>query len=420
MIAMVVAPGDTLWAFYIRPEADTFEMTTLWGLGDSWKSPAVIARNRLMYCPGVGVDHGGRIWVAWYNGTYLTGKQEDTWGIMINMRDSAGWHGPVMVIRSAPGGVMGFPAGHSFGSDRLGTWFMGIEEQTAPLPDLYESAMYSRLDGDTWIWPRDIARGYGSPVYVDHCLPILVAHPDSGVWSVHEYLGSGHDEFWLDHVAGDSVRSLEHVSGYLSDATADSSGHLWVVYADDGGALWSLTTGGGEYVISTDVRWPWAPVCTDNEGWVWTCWTRTDSTLVVSYNRGTGWSAPELVTDSAARPEAIVSDSRGRIYVLASMRQQGEWGHYTFYRLERPGVAEGGRTALGRWPAAANIVRNVLFLPPSRLSPPSSLLSIDGRKAMDLKPGANDVSRLSPGVYFVRETQARLRAQATRKVIVAR
>ena len=65
---------------------------------------------------------------------------------------------------------------------------------------------------------------------------------------------------------------------------------------------------------------------------------------------------------------------------------------------------------------AATIVRGILFLPPSRLSPPSSLLSIDGRKVMDLKPGANDVRRLSPGVYFVREAQA----QAVRKVVLQR
>jgi hypothetical protein len=64
---------------------------------------------------------------------------------------------------------------------------------------------------------------------------------------------------------------------------------------------------------------------------------------------------------------------------------------------------------------AATIVRGVLRLPPL-LSPPSSLLSVDGRKVLSLEPGANDVSRLSPGVYFVREA----RAQAVRRVVVTR
>jgi hypothetical protein len=46
----------------------------------------------------------------------------------------------------------------------------------------------------------------------------------------------------------------------------------------------------------------------------------------------------------------------------------------------------------------------------------AQLLDISGRKVLDLHPGANDVSRLSPGVYFVREAQA----QAVRKVVIAR
>jgi hypothetical protein len=40
------------------------------------------------------------------------------------------------------------------------------------------------------------------------------------------------------------------------------------------------------------------------------------------------------------------------------------------------------------------------------------LLDAAGRKVMGLHAGANDVSRLAPGVYFVREAQA----QVLRKV----
>ena len=61
----------------------------------------------------------------------------------------------------------------------------------------------------------------------------------------------------------------------------------------------------------------------------------------------------------------------------------------------------------------ATIVRGVLFLPPSLLSPRSFLLSIDGRKVLNLRPGANDVSRLSPGVYFVRQASGVERAASS-------
>jgi hypothetical protein len=91
-----------------------------------------------------------------------------------------------------------------------------------------------------------------------------------------------------------------------------------------------------------------------------------------------------------------------------------------YYDQRLAGITEGTPNAEVRTTNTATIVRGVLFLPPSLLSPPSSLLSIDGRKVMSLKAGANDVSRLSPGVYFVREAQAQAQAQATRKVIVTK
>jgi hypothetical protein len=67
---------------------------------------------------------------------------------------------------------------------------------------------------------------------------------------------------------------------------------------------------------------------------------------------------------------------------------------------------------------AASVARGVLFLPVSPFTIHTSLFDMTGRQVMALKPGANDVSRLSPGVYFVREGQAQ--AQAIRKVVIQR
>jgi len=68
----------------------------------------------------------------------------------------------------------------------------------------------------------------------------------------------------------------------------------------------------------------------------------------------------------------------------------------------------------------SSIVRGVLRMPSSLLTPNCSLLAIDGRKVLDLHPGANDVRALAPGVYFLREEQAQAQAQVIRKVIVTR
>lgn len=67
-----------------------------------------------------------------------------------------------------------------------------------------------------------------------------------------------------------------------------------------------------------------------------------------------------------------------------------------------------------------SFVHGVLFLPEASSHKPraASLLDTTGRIVAELRPGANDVSRLSPGVYFIREVQAQ--AQAVRKIIVTK
>jgi len=71
----------------------------------------------------------------------------------------------------------------------------------------------------------------------------------------------------------------------------------------------------------------------------------------------------------------------------------------------------------------ATIVRGVLVLPASpspRVSESTALLDIGGRKVMDLRPGANDVRALAPGVYFVRAVSRETLAVSSQKVVVTR
>jgi hypothetical protein len=82
---------------------------------------------------------------------------------------------------------------------------------------------------------------------------------------------------------------------------------------------------------------------------------------------------------------------------------------------DAPPAVEEGQPQAPSYKPQASIVHGVLLLPPSLLSTPSSLLSVDGRTVLELKPGANDVRALAPGVYFVREEP-----QAVRKVVIAR
>jgi len=81
------------------------------------------------------------------------------------------------------------------------------------------------------------------------------------------------------------------------------------------------------------------------------------------------------------------------------------------------GVNEGSEPQVAGCKLEATIVRGVLFLPVAssvRRDASSELVDISGRRALDLSPGPNDVSGLTPGVYFVREPSS----AAVRKVVL--
>ncbi len=66
------------------------------------------------------------------------------------------------------------------------------------------------------------------------------------------------------------------------------------------------------------------------------------------------------------------------------------------------GVEETMSDGRGMMNVGTTIVRGVLHLPPSQLALHHSLFDMTGRQVMLLNSGPNDVSRLTPGVYFVR------------------
>jgi hypothetical protein len=87
-----------------------------------------------------------------------------------------------------------------------------------------------------------------------------------------------------------------------------------------------------------------------------------------------------------------------------------------------PGVEESPGVKARTANRGATIVRGMLCLPDgsSTSSSPSWLLDIAGRMVIALRPGANDVSRLSPGVYFVRAVGRELSAVSCQKVVLTR
>ncbi len=87
-------------------------------------------------------------------------------------------------------------------------------------------------------------------------------------------------------------------------------------------------------------------------------------------------------------------------------------------RLPTVGLEEGAPPRAARIAPAATVVRGTLVMPACGIRGEASgiLLDAAGRSLLSLAPGRNDVSRLAPGVYFIRP--ARPASGATRRVVV--
>jgi hypothetical protein len=81
------------------------------------------------------------------------------------------------------------------------------------------------------------------------------------------------------------------------------------------------------------------------------------------------------------------------------------------------GVEEGGEVAVMRTEAPPSIMCSSVLHVARR----SALVDISGRRVMDLEPGENDIRRVSPGVYFLRQDSRGPRVEVSNtKVVIER
>ncbi len=127
--------------------------------------------------------------------------------------------------------------------------------------------------------------------------------------------------------------------------------------------------------------------------------------------------------DDWDQPVAIALDSQRSVYVTGFSMSNAQGFDYLTVRYDQTfGVAEAMNDEVPTPHRGPTIVRGVIYLGAgSRRSTAHrpELLDAAGRRVMSLAPGENDISRLAPGVYFVRSAEPGARGRVDR-VIVAR
>jgi len=173
-----------------------------------------------------------------------------------------------------------------------------------------------------------------------------------------------------------------------------------------------------------------------NQMWLAVDWYDSLHSVIANAN------SPALERDSAAWVElttgAVFAPAR-TAFARLSLATLGHGGFDRWDDLDfsvNTSIEETPSAAVRTTNAGPTIVRGVLFVqngdsPPEVRggrspvqSPFCALLDISGRKVMDLAPGANDVSRLAPGVYFVHSeplaVSGRLSAVSCHRVVILR
>jgi hypothetical protein len=144
-----------------------------------------------------------------------------------------------------------------------------------------------------------------------------------------------------------------------------------------------------------------------------------------SSDHGVSWSDLEFVSNDTTvccQWPDIAANSNGHACIVW-YQPSAQSGEIWFATNAPLGIAEAMSSAELRAPIGSpSVVRGVLFLAerPSSSASTSSLFDTGGREVLDLSPGANDVSKLAPGVYFVRAVSRELSAVSCQKVIVTR
>jgi hypothetical protein len=320
-------------------------------------------------------------------------------------QDSTGWHdefvgyghqGQSLRLAIGPGDTsqVAHPDTNGAGvkyARRLGSGWEALDVPTeSPGPEWYRKDFSLAVDAEGC---PGIAVGWNRPTSDFDSLFCQFFWRDSDSWHEHDVhrIGIYSWEMFSTNLRFDSWSGLFHLA-YCTDGYATGHDSAWQVKRETyyGENLCGFTVFRGYPYFAAS--WPTGPLSCQ--------W----------YDTVAGWYSEQVGDVGDMINPDIAVDSEGRQYIAFVDPTTG-----LGYARRRfiGGLQEEAQSAPRARPRAT-IVRRVLLLPEatSRNSPALRILDANGRKVMNLKPGANDVRELAPGVYFIQE------AQALRKIVL--
>jgi hypothetical protein len=239
---------------------------------------------------------------------------------------------------------------------------------------------------------------------------------------VRRYDGTASGVDWACAVAVDASDNV-YVTGSSQDTATDMD-YVTVKYDASGNQQWVARYDGPAHSFD-EAR----AITVDASGNVYVTGgstgsgTRTDY-ATVKYSALTGneagvkrYDGPGDRIDQAV---AAVLDGSDGVVVTGGSVGSGTGTDFATIRYGDVGIEEMTKSEGGRTNAGPTIVHGTLNLQSAtcNLQSEIALLDVSGRKVATLQPGANDVSRCAPGVYFVRQISGT--ETVARRVVLAK
>jgi hypothetical protein len=237
---------------------------------------------------------------------------------------------------------------------------------------------------------------------------------------VRRYNGTASGTDWAYAVAVDASNNV-YVTGSSQDTATDMD-YVTIKYDASGNQQWAARYDGPAHSFD-EAR----AIAVDASGNVYVTGgstgsgTRTDY-ATVRYDASTGSEAGVKRFDGPANrideAVALVLDGGG-VLVTGGSVGSGTGTDYATIRYGDVGIEEMTKSEGGRTNAGPTIVHGTLNVQSATCNLQSAIVLLDasGRKVATLQPGANDVSRCGPGVYFVLQVSGT--EAVARRVVIA-